>query len=348
MKQHEREFFISCIRSGKSIVTTDDIKLHIIPPTLDQVMESCEVYNEIYEKAFADEMMCESDMDSWMKEHGIWSDEEDKKIKGLKDDIERLKIEIYNARYDEKLKETIRLYIRAGERQLVDLLHLKNQYYNNTCEGVATTEKVSWLIKNTTTKDGKPYDFSEIGLPYVIAQWQKTVLNEKDIRELSRNEPWRSIWIIHTKGQVDLFNNRYNNLDYTINQKNIIVWSQMYDNIHESLECPSKDVIDDDDMLDGWFLIQAKKREQKTVENEFEKSVKSDKIKSSGEVFVMSKGSKHAKQIESLNTAGAKADKAQRMAVIKQQGTATQDQFADVRREHGNKRAAMYKNKFRR
>ena len=347
MKQHEREFFISCIRSGKFPIKTDNIKLYIIPPTFDQVMESCEIYNEVYEKAFSEEMMCEDDMDNWMREHGIWSEEDDAKVKGLREDIDRLKTEIYNARYDDKLRETIRLYIRAGERQLVEQLHLKNQYYNNTCEGVATTEKTSWLIKSTTMYNNEQYDFGDISLPYVISQWQESVLNEKSIRELARSEPWRSIWIIHHKGQINLFQNP-ENYDYTINQKNLIVWSQMYDNIHESLDCPSKDVIEDDDMLDGWFIIQAKKREKTTVENEFDKSVKSDKIKKSGEVFVMAKSGKHASKINSMNSEGSKADKTQRMAVIKQQGSATQDQFADVRRDIGNKRASMYKNKFRR
>jgi hypothetical protein len=347
MKQHEREFFISSVRSGKVLVKTNNIKLHIIPATFDQVLESCEIYNEAYENAFIQEIMCEDDMDNWMREHEIWTTEDDNKIKGLKNDIERLKVEIYNARYDDNLKPRIRLYIRAGEQQLSSQLNIKHQYYQNTCEGVATAEKMSWLIKNTTLHNNRLYDFADISLSYVIDQWQSSIIAEPHIRELARSEPWRSMWIVHEKGQVKLFNNPPET-DCTINQKNLLVWSQMYDNIHESIDCPSKEVIEDDDMLDGWFLIQAKKRDSKTAEQEFDKSVKSDKIKKSGEVYVMANNKKQVDRVNSLNSTGAKMDKQQRMDLIKNQGSVTQDKFTDVKRDVGNARAAMFKNKFKR
>ena len=38
--------------------------------------------------------------------------------------------------------------------------------------------------------------------------------------------------------------------ELTYNQKNLMIWSQMYDNIQETLDCPSKEVIEDDDILD--------------------------------------------------------------------------------------------------
>ena len=52
MKQHEREFFICRIRSGKLNIKINEQYICIIPPTFDIIMESCEIYNESYEKAY--------------------------------------------------------------------------------------------------------------------------------------------------------------------------------------------------------------------------------------------------------------------------------------------------------
>ena len=40
------------------------------------------------------------------------------------------------------------------------------------------------------------------------------------------------------------------------------------------MDCPTDDVIKDDDLLDGWFVIQAKKREKDRLEKEFEEKNK--------------------------------------------------------------------------
>ena len=63
--------------------------------------------------------MTESEMEPWMSQKGFWSHEDEEKIEGLKKEVERCKIEIYNARNNEELAARIRLYIRAGERQMI-------------------------------------------------------------------------------------------------------------------------------------------------------------------------------------------------------------------------------------
>lgn len=348
MKQHEREFFISLIRSGKIIVKSDKVILEIRPLTFDQILESCQIFNEAFEKAYIDEMMDEEQMHQWMIEHGIWNEEDDEKIQGLRKDIDRLKVEIYNARYNDALKDKIRLYIRAGEKQLSEQLNKKHLYYQNTCEGYATNEKIQWVLKNTTYIKNTDvlYDFSDFSIVYLIDEFQNQTITENKIRELARSDPWRSLWIIHEKGQLKLFNNPPNT-DLTYNQKNLVVWSQMYDNINESIDCPSKEVIEDDDMLDGWFILQSKKRETQNAEQEFNKSVKSDKIKNASEVFVMAGNKTQKNRIESMNDINAQNIKKQREALIKSQGSVTQDKFQDEKMKIGNMRAEMYKGRFK-
>ena len=324
MKQHEREFFICTIRSGKVFVKDDIV---IKAPTNEQHVQSCIVYNKSYEEAFDDEVMTEEEMLNWMIEHGLWSYGNDAKIKGLEKDIERLKVEIYNARNDEKLAKNIRLYIRAGEKQLAAEHNIKHQYYQNTCEGLAHTDKVSWTIQNTTYKGDKLYNFNDMSIQVVLNAWQSSILRDAECRELARNEPWKSLWSVHEKSGGKLF---FNDADQelTHNQKSLLIWSQMYDNIQESVECPTADVINDDDMLDGWFIVQSKKRDKERAENEFENST-NEKIKNSSEIFVVAKTDRDKQRIESMNDTNSQVIKRQRAKVLEKQGTAEQHHFPD-------------------
>ena len=73
--------------------------------------------------------------------------------------------------------------------------------------------------------------------------------------------------------------------EMTFDQRNICVWSRMYDNVQESHECPSEDVLNDDDLLDGWFIIQRKKQEHDKLVSEVEGMTNNEKIANSEEIL---------------------------------------------------------------
>lgn len=330
MKHHEREFFVSMIRSGKVFISHKDIDLEIYPLTLDQSFKSCQVYQKAYDKAYSEEIMTEEDMDQWMMENELWTLHDDKKEEGLKKDIERLKVEIYNARDNAMLASNLRKYIRAGEAQITSHLNKKYIYHQNTCEGIASSERLAWIIKNTTYFNGKLYNFEELSLQYVVDEWQSHFISESKSRELARNDPWKSLWVTRESSGFTLFANPPNT-ELTYNQKNILIWSQMYDNIQESMECPNKEVIEDDDMLDGWFIIQHKKREKDRVEKEFENSTKNEKIKNASEVFVVTAKEK-AEKINDMNDMNAKMIKHQRKLALDHYGSLDEQNLPDQRR----------------
>ena len=346
MKHHEREFFISRIRSSKLRIKYEDLILYIIPPTFDILSDSCEIYNEFYQQSYIDGVMDEDENNQWMLENGLWSYSEEEKIKVIQKDIEKLKVEIYNARNNERLAQTIRAYIRAAEKQLNQLHNKKHIYYSNTCEGIASSEKAIHIVKNSTYKNNELYDFSDVSLSYIMDEYNASILSEKECRELARNEPWKSMWIIKDKAGIKLFDNPPNT-DLTYNQKNIVIWSQMYDNIQESLDCPSKNVIDDDDMLDGWFIIQGKKRDKEKADREFEESVKSDKIKNSSEVFMMASNDKDVDRVDSMNNIHGNMIKKQRSNLIKAKGSVEQQHFADEQLRLRSQATNQFKDKFK-
>ncbi len=328
MKHHEREFFVYMIRNGKLKIRHNDTVVYIHPPTLDQLLESCLIYNEAYDKAYSDEMMTEDDINCWMKENGIWTLHDEKLEDEYKNSLEELKVEIFNMRNDEKKVKNLRVLIRASEHKLLSHSNKKHAYYQNTCEGIAQIEKMSWLIKNTTYIDNKPYDFDDISLQYVTDEWQLSFLSDTKLREIARNDPWKSLWVIRENSKNPLFNNPPNT-ELTHNQKNLLIWSQMYDNIQESIDCPPNNVIEDDDMLDGWFIIQNRKKNAELINKDFENNTKNSKIKNSSEVLIMASDEKHIESIENMNDHSAKLIKKQRNVAIANNKTLLEEELPD-------------------
>jgi hypothetical protein len=101
-------------------------------------------------------------------------------------------------------------------------------------------------------------------------------------------------------------------------------------------------------MLDGWFIIQRKKREKQRAESELDNTVQNEKIKNSDEIFLMAGSAKDAKRINEINDIGGKMKKKQREALIKQRGEVSQNEFHDEKLKLNSQSTQMFKEKFRR
>ena len=115
----------------------------------------------------------------------------------------------------------------------------------------------------------------------------------------------------------------------SVDQKTLITYSSMYDNVYESMDCPSDSVIDDDDALDGWFIVQRKKREQQTKEAGMDDITGAD-MGNANEIFVMTDD---AKSVYELNDPISKGIVKSRREQVEEQGEVKYQNFGDVKRE---------------
>jgi len=325
MKHHERESFIYTIRSGKTYIENN---LIILPPSIDILAQSYIKYNETYEQCLYDGIMTEDDMIVWLKEHQIWTKFHENTVENLKKEIEDLKVKIYESRKDPKACKNIKYNIANKEELLNNNLSLKNSQYSNTCEAMATNSRMNFIISNTTYLNNKPYDFKEYSVDKVLYFWQNSILTESQCRELVRNEPWRSTWAISKNTNTKLFYNPKKS-DLTINQKNLVIWSQIYDNSYESMESPEKSVYEDDDMFDGWMILQSRKNEKQKHGKYAEEITNNKKIKSASEVFVVANNNDHAENIYNLNSDYGKHIIKNRFAAIEHHGSLSQNELPD-------------------
>ena len=118
----------------------------------------------------------------------------------------------------------------------------------------------------------------------------------------------------------------------TENQKVLINWSRLYDNIYENMDCPSEEVIRDDDALDGWLIVQHRKREKEKNRNEMESKL-SDKTRNAQEVFLVADSEEEMKKIYSLNDPAANRKRKQRLRKVDKDGDVDITEFSDVQQQ---------------
>jgi len=242
--------------------------------------------------------------------------------------MEDLKLMAYENRLDSSKIRQAKYLLKITEEKYRDLIRKKNRYFANTKEGIASLNKLEYLVSHSTfTEDFKPYDFSDLSVEDCIIQYNIFHdVEDSTLRKLSRSEPWKTMWVVRKNSKKDLF--FYPDKELTNNQKALLAWSQTYDNVYESMDCPEESVIDDDVLLDGWFIQQQRKREIEKGQKDLDSGIKNEKIKNSQEVYAVVSRDKVDK-IESLNNPYTKMIKQQRDALLKQKGTVQQGGFQD-------------------
>src|SRR5690606_30724708 len=114
-------------------------------------------------------------------------------------------------------------------------------------------------------------------------------------------------------------------------QRRLIVWSKMYDSIRESMDAPTENVIQDDDALDGWMLVQKKKREKDRRAEQVESSIKSDRIRNSQDVMIKTWNQEDAEKITELNDEQGNMFRKMRVGQIKKSGSLEAKDMADLK-----------------
>jgi len=166
--------------------------------------------------------------------------------------------------------------------------------------------------------------------------YHKELLQPEQVRELARTTPWIGMWnVLRINGPL------FDPSRLTIEQQALLSWSNMYDKIHESPDCPSDEVLDDDDMLDGWLIIQRRKREADKKKQEIESHI-NPKMKNADEIIMVAETAADAQKIDMLNPDHIKSVKKQRIKHIQEQGRVKEQEFKDVQQKRSMQMQQAY------
>jgi hypothetical protein len=347
MSPHERECFVSRIRVGYYIVKSQGVTIKVVAPKIEDLFLGDEAYLSAYNEAVSNGLIRTQELEEWKLNNGLWTPKDDEILETVKKDIENNKVKCYEYRHQLSLLETGKKLVSKMEEKQAELLKKKNTYQDYTCEGIAEKTKSTYIFKQTCYNlDGSLFDFEEMGQdPDVwMYLWSQQVLKQHEVREIARTDPWLGYW--NLRKHSPLFLNP-DNRELTIDQKQVIIWSNMYNSIQEGYEQPEKMVLEDDILLDGWLITQNRKSEEERNKREAEKMLEKKNLGNAQEVFFVAKDEREKQHINNLNSQRSKHIKQERMHTVKSMGKATDLDFKDKQIELRSQQNQMFKNQFR-
>jgi len=319
------------IIQGRLRLRLGDLVLFIYEPDMDILEESYEVYEKAKEKAYFSGCYLDEDIINILIENDLWSPFDDQECKKINKDIEKLKIQAFKSFFKKKELQGIKRSIRLMEKQLAITASKRKSLDHLTCSGVAAFARKCWIIEQTTkTQDGDSYNFNRVSVTDILDMYSENAIKPEEFRKVARDNPWRIMWN-SSKKRGDVFGKPSIQLDS--NQLSLISYSQLYDNVYSSPDQPAEAVIEDDDCLDGWFLVQKEKYEKEKKAKEIDDML-SPKVAGSQEVVLMANNREEANEIHNLNSEVSKRIVRQRQADIDSaSGNMNFKELSDVREE---------------
>lgn len=305
MDHFQKERIINHISWGHTICESDNLILR--PLTIQEKSISSSIYEKEYGNAINSEIMKEEELLCYLIENKEWSIENENKINQIKGDIKKIVRGLLDLVFQKNKLNVAKLMLRKAEKCLTELITEKNSLLINNAESYASLKQQRFIIsKVANQEDGSLFwendeefnNFTDLELINRLTNifFVQSRISTSIIRELARTQPWRNIWLA-SKGVGNLFNKVP--LELTDNQLELISWSQAYDNVYESYERPSQEIIEDDDLLDSWFMRQSEKIEERCKKEGIDNLVKNKKS-GKQEVFIIA-DKDGAKNVYGLN-----------------------------------------------
>jgi len=338
MDGRKKEKLINRIVNGIAQYREGDDLYLIKSPTSKILCEADEVYDKTINEFFYGDMYLSKDLDSILKHRGIWNEDNQKVLSNFEKQIEDLKVKIYLERFNREQVKKITQQIETLSKSISHLLERKHSLDHITLDGYANMVRRQYVLMKTITK-GKQLVFNKTDdfklLERIFNFIYKENISIEEIRELARSDPWRSYWEISKPRPFT----RHFSL-WSDEQRTLVKYSKMYDNIFAHPECPSDDVIENNYMLDGWIIIQNREREKDRKKKGADDLV-GERISQHTEQFIspttLGTGNEidleYVKNIKELNDLNAKRIQQQREKVINKHGKVEEVDLPDVKQD---------------
>ena len=260
------------------------------------------IYDNILHEERFNDWIREENMIHHMVSAGLWTYQTDSLITKLEKQIEDLKVDLFKSYLAPDKQKTFRKSLNNARYNLGNILSKKQEFLTHTLEGYALSIKNEYIICNTLYKNNKQI-FDNNSKDFKSYSYFNDIVNEinkhnitlEQFKFVARSSLWRSYW---NANKNNIFSNQV--IDWTDDQRTLVNISRMYDNVYENPDCPSDEVINDDDMLDGWMIMQRRKTEKEKKTKNFDEL--NPHVKNAGEVFVMTKGSDAFEDVMSMNS----------------------------------------------
>lgn len=333
------ERLIAIISWGKTLVSYCNQEFVLRTPTPEEKARAAFVYENVFQHAINMGFMTENDTLSSLMEFGKWDQQKEDEIDGIQKDIHKIRKGLLDLVFHTDRLERARKLLRSAEQAIITRIIAKQELVKSSAESYALLRQQRFLISNITEKpDGTKYwktqqDFDDDSdtelIHYLCAKYFETVISTSAIRIIARSGEWRNIWNA-AKNTGQLFDN--SNSAWSSSQKELAYWSHAYDSVFEAYERPSKDIIEDDDLLDSWFIRQADKIDARSKKSAVENQAAKTKKHGRQEQFIMT-DKKGAKRVYDANDPMSRARILAKQRLIEKHGEVREQDMPDSQLE---------------
>ena len=331
MNDADAEFLLYRIFTGKLFFYYKNEKYELASPSVQIRYEAQLLYNNIINDEKYNDWLREENLERILISLGLWTMDTKTIIKSLEKKIDDTKVSLYN---DRNLKDKTKINRKNLEnytKQLYSIFNKKSEMYSHTLEGYASSLKNEYIICKTLYKDGdrvfvedsKNNQNSYTLFNNIVNEINNHVIEGSSFKMLGRNNIWRMYW-----------NCNKNNVfpgcvsDWTFDQRTLVSISKMYDNVYDHPECPEDVVVEDDDMLDGWMIIQRRKIENQKKQHKLDSL--NPKLQKAQEVFLIADNQEEASDIIGMNSPESLIKLKQRQEHLARVGSSSHLEMPDV------------------
>lgn len=334
MNDNDIDILIYRILSGETWFNYDGNDFVLKSPSIDIKYQASLLYDQILNEEKYQNWIREDNAENVMISLGIWDTKTNDILKGLYKRLDDLKVTLFKAWMMPTKQKSIRKDIDHIKKELSKILVVKQEFLSHTLEGYASSIKQEYIICKTLYSDNKlVFDYntsnnkSFVRYNNLNQEINNLSINNSQYKELARHETWRSYW---TAGKShNIFDVSVRN--WTDDQRMMYKISKMYDNIYEHPECPEDIVLSDDDMLDGWMILQ--QREQTKAKKEKSLDNTASNLRDASEVFLFPQNQEEFSDIMSLNSEAAKMEIKEKMDFVAKKGEVEEYEMPDVQRK---------------
>ena len=347
MDNRNINIYLSRILSGFYLFLYNNTRYKLVYPDINVKYEAELYAQEEYENnKFNDWINDDTIVDSLVS-MGLWTYSGDDNLKNLEKQIEDHKVDLYkNFLNPTKLKTLRRTLsnIKNTYNSLYNTRHFLDQFTVNGYSQYLKNQYI--LIHSLYTINNKKVFESMENTDYKLLISLSNIVSENTIdisvfREIARNDIWKNYWSANSDNLFDK-----SVINWTDEQKTLVVLTKMYDSAYQHPECPPDQVFEDDDMFDGWMIIQKRENEKNRNKSRTEKILEGKKLDKAGEVYIVASSKEEAKNIYDLNDNNSRHIIREREAFIRNSTNEVEvSALPDIQRELTIQNNQQFKNR---
>lgn len=339
MNSSEKSLIVNRILNEYTYLNIDGTLYKYSQPDKNKRALSDLYYKEVIEDSKYSGLITRDQAAIFLQRKKIWVPQDEKVLKDTNELLDSYKVDYYRSEVmhkGEKEKERILKYLKTVQKNIEKLYLRKYSLDHMTLESYAENARDELLvaISITDSLDNPIYTYENFKykdtfiLKRFLNEFSRNLITEAKYREIARTEPFRSIWSL---GKENCFGKP--SCDLSLDQRNLMLYSRMYDNVYENMDRPTDKIINNDYMLDGWFVLQKKEADKARSQKELEHLTGSNT--GAGELGVVV-SREQADKIYEMNDMNGRMKMKQRNAAVQEKGKLEEHQLPDVQLELRN------------